>query len=568
VTLTAILKERGGEQALLFFLVVVIGTLSVVPMGRLLYEGIAPGGTVDLSLIAKMLRAPATWRATWHSLETAFAGTIFSVLLGSIFALLVALTDIRRKAPLVFCFLLPLMIPPQITALSWSQLFGPSSPLLNTLGLAPPLGTPHPMYSREGIILLLGIQHSPLVFLALRAGLRSMPREMVEAARASGASHWRVLATIILPLMAPPLVAGTALAFVSAIGNFGIPALLGIPASYTVLPTLIYQRLASFGPTIISEVAVLSVVIAVIAMGGILIQGWVLRRQDYRTTGPAAKPLEYRLAKFRGMAEIGCWLVIVLILVLPLIALVATSLVSAYGVPLSAETVTITNYGEVMFRQESTIRAFSNSFLLSGGAALVLVLLSAPLAYFISWRSSAALKVLNFAAELPYALPGVVLAIACILIFLKPIPFLGFGLYGTVWIIFFAYLARFLILALRPVTTGFLQMDRNLEEAAQSAGAGFFFRFRTVIWPIIAPVAAAGGILVFMTAFNELTVSALLWTSGTETLGVMVFNLDDGGYTVLASAVAVLAVLAIVAIMACMQALAPRLPSGVLPWES
>ena len=63
MTLTAILKERGGEQALLFFLVVVIGTLSVVPMGRLLYEGIAPGGTVDLSLIAKMLRAPATWRA-------------------------------------------------------------------------------------------------------------------------------------------------------------------------------------------------------------------------------------------------------------------------------------------------------------------------------------------------------------------------------------------------------------------------------------------------------------------------------------------------------------------------
>ena len=71
-----------------------------------------------------------------------------------------------------------------------------------------------------------------------------------------------------------------------------------------------------------------------------------------------------------------------------------------------------------------------------------------------------------------------------------------------------------------------------------------------------------------MTAFNELTVSALLWSSGWETLGVVVFNLDDGGFSVLASAVAVLAVLAILAIMLLAQLLARRLPHGVLPWQS
>ena len=70
-----------------------------------------------------------------------------------------------------------------------------------------------------------------------------------------------------------------------------------------------------------------------------------------------------------------------------------------------------------------------------------------------------------------------------------------------------------------------------------------------------------------MTAFNELTVSALLWSSGTETLGVLVYNLDDGGYTVMATAVAVLAVIAILVLMACAQLLARRLPEGVLPWQ-
>lgn len=568
MSLAAALRERGGEHALLAVLITVVAILSIVPMGRLLLEGVAPGGVADPTILLATLRAPSTWRATWHSLETAVGGTAIAVILGSLFALLVALTDIRAKAALVFCFLLPLMIPPQITALSWAQLFGPSSPLLNTLGLAPPLGTPHPMYSREGIILLLGIQHAPLVFLALRAGLRALPREMVEAARAAGAGRWRVLATIIVPLMTPPLVAGTALAFVSAIGNFGIPALLGIPASYTVLPTLIYQRLASFGPTIISEVAVLSIVVAVIALAGVALQGWMLRRQDYRTIGPAARALEYRLGTWRPAAEAACWCVIVVILILPLIALVATSLVVAYGVPLTAASVTLANYAEVLLRQQVTLRAFANSFLLAGGAAMLLVLLSLPLAYFVTWRENAFLRALNFAAELPYALPGVVLAIACILIFLKPLPLLGFSLYGTLSIIFVAYLARFLTLALRPVISGFHQMNPVLDEAAQSAGAGLLYRFATVIVPLLAPVAGAGGLLVFMTAFNELTVSALLWSSGSETLGVVVFNLDDGGYTVLAAAVAVLAVAAILLLMLAVQLLAPRLPRGVLPWES
>lgn len=215
-----------------------------------------------------------------------------------------------------------------------------------------------------------------------------------------------------------------------------------------------------------------------------------------------------------------------------------------------------------------TIRAFTNSFLLAGSAALVLVAVTVPLAYLIVWRNYPVLRVLNLAAELPYALPGVVLAIACILLFLKPIPVVGVGIYGTVWIILIAYLARFLTLALRPVIGGFQQLDRHLEEAAQVAGAGFLFRVRTVLLPMVAPVAAAGAILVFLTAFNELTVSALLWSSGSETLGVVVFSLDDGGYTVLASAVAMVTVLVIVALMLAGSLIAKRMPPGVLPWEA
>lgn len=557
----------GSDMGLLVLLTAFVFALSVFPMGRLLLEGVAPGGAADLSILVEVMRAKSTWLATERSLLTAAGGTIISLLIGSVFALLVALTDLRAKTALVFCFMIPFMVPPQITALSWIQLFGASSPLLGALGIAPPLGTPHPLYSPEGIMLLLGIQHAPLVFLALRAGLRSLPREMVEAARVCGTGSMRVLADIVLPLMAPALIAGSALAFVSAIGNFGIPAMLGIPNNYATLPVLIYQRLSGFGPSIISEVAVLSILVGVIAFAGVLAQGWMLKRRDYRTIGVPSQSLAFTLGRWRTPAECACWVIIALILVVPLVALAATSLVSSYGVPLDLRTATLEAYREVILRQTGTLRAFTNSFFLAAGAAALLLAAAIPLGYFIMWRRSPVLAALNLAAELPYALPGVVLAIACILMFLKPLPVLDVSLYGTIWIIFVAYLARFLTLALRPVIAGFAQVDRALEQAAQTCGARFLFRLRTVVVPAVLPMAATGAILVFMTAFNELTVSALLWSSGTETLGVLVFNLDDGGYTVLAAAVAVLAVIAILGLMGTVEALAHRLPKGVVPWR-
>ena len=563
----AFVKRRpDGEGLALAVLVVFILLVSVLPMARLLLEAIAPGGRLDPSNLVSVLAAGSTWTATWHSLVTSIFGTAISLVLGTGFALAVALTDIRAKAALVFAFLLPLMIPPQVTALSWAQLAGPSSPLLITLDLAPPLGAPNPLYSAQGIILLLGIQHAPLVFLAVRAGLRGLPREMIEAARACGAGRLFVLRTVVLPMMTPALVAGSALAFVSAIGNFGIPALLGIPAGYTVLPTLIYQRLASFGPSIISDVAVLSILVGALAFAGFAAQSLLIGRRDFRSVGAPSQALRYRLGRARLAAEITAWGIIVVILVIPLLALVATSLVTAYGVPLSEKTMTLGNYAEVLFRQDATVRAFRNSFFLAAGASLLLMLLAVPFAAMIVWRGGRLLKSLAMLAEVPYALPGIVLGIAAILIFIRPLPILGIGLYNTIWIIFFAYLARFLTLSLRPVIGAVQQLDRGLDEAARMTGAGYLFRLRTVLFPLLAPAAAAGAVLTFMTSFNELTVSALLWSAGNETLGVVVFNLDDGGSTVLASAVAVVTVVAIVAIMGATALFARRLPRGVLPW--
>ena len=186
---------------------------------------------------------------------------------------------------------------------------------------------------------------------------------------------------------------------------------------------------------------------------------------------------------------------------------------------------------------------------LSAAAAVTIVVIAIPLAYFLVWRRSRLLRFVNLVTEIPYAVPGVVLAIAAILLFLKPIPLLGISIYNTVWIILFCYLARFLVLGLRPVVSGYHQLDRTLEEASQIAGARLARRLRTIILPLVAPTAAAGALLIFLTAFNELTLSALLWSSGSETLGVVFFSFQQGGDSTYAAALGVLTVAVSIALM-------------------
>lgn len=564
---TQIKQRQGIDMALIAAVTLVVATLSILPMGRLVLELVMPQGSFSLRPIQAVMASSATWTATWHSLQVGIGGTLLAVVLGTGVALLVSLTDVRGKSPFVLFYVVPLLIAPQVTALAWLQLFGPASPFLKLLGMAPPLGSRNPLYSTTGIIVLLGVQYGPLVFLMVRAGLRKLPRELVEAALSSGAGRITVLRTVILPLMTPSIIGATALAFVSCVGNFGIPAFLGIPANYLVLPTLIYQRLAGGGPAVLSEVAVLSFLIGLIAIAGILAQDYASRRRDYRIASTSLPAAPFELGRWRICFEICMWLLILAVLVLPILGLFLTSLVSAYGVPLNAKTATIANYTFVMFEHAAASRAFLNSFGLSVAAALFSVVLAVPLAYLVTWRIRWWTNFLNLSVELPYALPGVVLAIASLLLFLKPLPIVGLQLYNTIWIIVYAYLARFLVLAVRPTISGLHQIDRSLEEAAQVAGAKLLYRMRSIIFPLVAPATLAGGILIFMTAFSELTVSALLWASGSETIGVVIFSFEQGGNSNYAAAISVLTVALTFILMLLTSFFARHLPAGVLPWR-
>lgn len=560
-------QNRGNSQPrwLFSFVVVVIFFLSVLPLGRLAATGFSSlfnGGARAL------LSDPVVWQAVYDTLTTSILGMIAAVILGGGFALLLTLFNVRGKTALGFLFMLPTMIPPQVTALSWIGMTGPSSALLKAIGMAPPLGSSQPLYSIGGIALLYGVQNAPLVFLSLRAGLLALPRDGVEAARLSGASSWQVLKDIILPLSLPGFVAGAAIAFVSCVGNFGIPAILGIPASIYTLPTLIYSKFAAFGTNTFADVSLLSGLIAILSVIGLTVEERVLRGRDYRVIGLSGQVAMFRLGNWRLIGELVLWLAIFITLVMPLTALIASSLAPAYGVPLTPATATLDAYREVLFKQSITRTAFTNSVSLSLATALGLLVVTVLTGYYLVRSKSRLAPVLSALAEIPYALPGIVLAVALILVFAAPIPIIGISIYGTIWIILVAYFSSFFAVSLKPVVSAFRQLDPSLEEAARLAGAGFGRRLVDIVVPLVAPAAGASVILVFLIACNELTVSAILWSAGTQTLGVAIYNLDDSGSFNLAAALSVLVVIMVIAMMLVLELMAKRLPKGVVPWQS
>lgn len=545
--------------------VALVAAVSLLPMVRLLAEALDP------ALMAQLTASPAFGRALGRSLITSIGGSAVALLLGTGLALAVGLTDCGGRRWVTAMAVLPLLIPSQIIALAWIELLSPNNPLLILLGIAPEAGSPNPLYSPGGIILLLGVEHVPLIFLAVRAALRSVPGELIEAAQAEGAGPGPLLLRILLPLILPALLAAAALAFVACLGNFGIPALLGIPARYPTVPVLIYQRLAGFGPSILAEAGLMALALAAISAAVVLVARTMARaRSRVLIGGGGQRPvgLVLPLRRWRRPVTLTLAALGLMMTVLPLLSLLATALTRAYGLPLTAETATLAHFLRVLAAAQ-TLRGLVNSLWMSGLAAGLLILLALPFAV-IEARAAAPwlrrlLRLFDPIIEAPYALPGVVLGIAMILLLIRPLPVLDVSLYGTAAIILLAYLARFFPLILRPVQAAVRQLDPVLDEAAQAQGAGFWLRLQRVHAPLLLPTAAAGALLVFLTAFSELTVSALLWARGTETIGIVIYFLEEGGDAPGAAALSILCLLIVFGLAGLSTRLPPRL-RHLLPW--
>ncbi|MGM7634294.1 ABC transporter permease [Bacillus sp. Hm123] len=522
------------------FLLVIL--FFVVPVLRLIFLSFVEEGAITLNHYTEILREKATWSTIKNTIYIVFGSTVLSLSLGVSLAWIVAYVNISGKKWMQLFIFLPFIIPSYITTLAWIQFFSKNG-LVSTMLQGVPLPN---LYSMGGIIFILGISHYPLVYLFTVNVFRKIPRELEEAARTSGATRGTIFRKVIFPLALPGIASGGLLAFLTNLDNFGVPAFLGIPANIRVLSTYIYEQIVGFGPSAFSRAAVLSVLLGVIALTGSLIQWLLLKRS--RVTETVTRDMEPRIylsTTRKRMVEFGVWTLLLVTSLVPFLSMAATSLIKAYGLSFKLENLSLKNYQYVFFTDPKAMSSLSTSLQLALFSTIVCVVIGTLLAYLRYKQPSVGMKITEFFITIPYALPGTVFALCMIFAWIQPIPGWNPGIYGTVWILFIAYVTRFLILQVRGSYTALLQVDPSIEEAARTSGAQGWVKWRKILLPLIFPGLIGGALLVFLMVLTELTVSSLLWSTGSETIGVVIFNYEQAGYTTYSTAFASVIVLAI-----------------------
>ncbi|MDT4912925.1 MAG: iron(III) transport system permease protein [Pseudonocardiales bacterium] len=500
--------------------------LVVVPLVRLAWAVVEDGG----ASIHRVLTAPGFAVAVAHTLELAVVVPLFAVPLGTGIALLLRRPELPLRRTLRMLVLLPLVVPQFVLGYSWTQAYGRAGFVDDLLGVhwAGLLG-PH------GIAVVLIVDAVPLCYLLSTVGLATRAQPQLEAAaRAGGAGGWATLRTVTLPLLRPVLVAEAILVFVATMESFAAPQVLGTPVGYATVTTRLYSDLA-FGsdPNSFTDAVTLALglalVAAVLLVPADLALAPHLRAQRTTRTGNAVARGGPRRTAVATASPVALLLAYTgLVVALPTAALVLASLTRAIGLAPTPGNWTIDNYRAAL--NEPTRDALWHSVQLAVVAAVLLTVLGAVVTS-LERRSSG--RLLGTMAVLSFAVPGSALAVGLLIAYDRQ---LG----GTLLLIMLAYLAKFWALAHRTISGAADRMPPGEWQAARVSGAGPLVAVRTVWLPALAPALAGAWVLVFVASMHEVTMSSLLYSTGTETFSVAVLNSQELGDTATTAALSVL----------------------------
>ncbi|MBK25653.1 MAG: hypothetical protein CME70_16770 [Halobacteriovorax sp.] len=505
-----------------------------------------PAGVFDLKYFLKIFDNKTTLLAIKNTVSISLGTAFLSTLMALPLSWLLTRTNVPGANKLRSWFCLPYAIPPYIGAIAWIYLANPTTGILNIwLGQ----GTIN-IYTYGGLIWVMSCFFYTFILLSLLAALDRMDPSLEEAARLSGAGPLRVFFQITVPIIMPALLSGVLLVILAAAASFGVPAMIGNPASIYLVTTRIYTFMKMGSVSGTYTAGALSIILLVLAVIVLWANQRLMSKGHFKTVGgKTSRPSLIDLGALRFPMLFAMGLSFLVIFILPLGGILVTALSKVQG-SLTLDNMGFQNFYKIFFETDETPRALWNSTKLAFWAATIAVTFGMILSYIVQKTKIKGRGVVEILASLPYATPGTVLAFAFILTFSSGI--LGFSvpLYNTIYLIAMAYIAKYLNFALRTCGDGFGQIDDVLAEAARVSGASWLTTMRTIWFPLMKPALVASWFLVFMPCFSELTMTILLSGPGLETLGTLIFQLQEyadasGG----GSAVLALITIAIVAII-------------------
>ena len=499
--------------------------LMLLPLAWLGYLSVSGERGFTLAHYARVFTDPRFQKALWNTVVLAFWSGLLSLALGAPMAWLTARTDLPGQRIIRGLTLASFVTPPFLGAFAWVMLAGPNAGYLNKLyrGLTGAEGPLLNIFSMPGLIFVVALYTFPYVYIMIVNTLELIASDLEEAASILGANRLWVAVTVTLPMVAPAILSGFILSVLQALALFGSPAILALPAGFHTITTQIWA-LFQYPPKL-EMAAAFSVPLLLATALLLFLQKRLLGRRGYAAVGgKGAQRRPIPLGLWRQPALIACLAVMTCAIFLPYGILAKAAFSRAWAQPLTWDNLTLGNWS-FTFLSISTQTAIVNTLELGILTACVGAGLAALLAYITNRRLIVGHQVLGFLALAPVVIPGVVLAVGLFIAYTRP-PFL---LYGTLWILFLAYLTKEMPVGYSQSDATFRGIHPELEEAGRILGAG---RLR-VLREITAPLARSGIIatwcFIFIGVIRELSASILLFTPNTKVMSVVIFDLKEEG---------------------------------------
>lgn len=541
-------KKWGMAEFIFLISVLILVVIVALPVVLIFWTSFIVDGHLNIQAVMDTIMQEDTFQALKMSILLAICVTVTCTFVGTLFAWLVTRTDLPFKETMKVLFTVPFMLPAFIGALAWKMLLSPRAGYINQMWMAlwdtrTPLFN---IYGFWGIVVIETMYLFPFVFIQVSGALEHMDPTLEESARIAGAGLFTITRKITIPLIMPAVVAGALLVCLYSLSHFGTPAILGTEAGIYTIPTMIYelihQSAGSF--TAIRAATVLSVVLVLSAAIILYAQNKVIKSGRFQIiAGKSVRPTVLKLRGLRIPLFIFCCAYLLITVVMPTVTIFIVGFLKTYGLPIAFENMTWENFRYVLFEWKLTKDAIWNSAYLSISAAFVTMIAGGIISYVLVKMKIKGKWFLEFLGMLPFSLPGTVIALGVILTWSGRF---GVNLYNTAWIIFVAYIARYMAFSLKSNSAALEQVHDSLVEASRASGATPWQALRDVVIPLIRPGMVAAFFLIFLPALRELTTSVLLYGPTTRTIGVAIYTLNEDGETVYACALAGVALLLIV----------------------
>ncbi len=521
-------------------LLILLAFLVIYPMLMLLFGALSDSNPVvdgfgkfkpSLDHFVAVLRNENVHLAFYNALVACGGGTILAVIIGLAFSWIVVRTNTPFKRFIAAASMIPLFVPPLVAGVAWGILGSPRTGLLNTSLKWIGIDFRFDFYSMSGLVIVFGMYYAPYIYMFTASALRNMDPSLEEASEVSGASALTTIFTITFPLIAPAILAGSLLCFVVMLGIYGVPAALGAPANINVLTTYIF-KLTAWSPPLYNTAAAVAILLMMVTAILVWAQQRVLIGKSYATVaGKAFRPRALDLGPWKwftfGLAVVYLFFVVVLpTLALTIAAFRKFLFFKNFEALFDWSQYSLVHFN-VIFDNPLTMLSIWNTMKVGVLTAVVGGALAFAIGYTVNRTQVHGRRTIDLLATMPVAIPGLVIGVAYLWAWIG----LPGGLYGTIWILALAFVARFIPDTVKALSTSFLQIHKELEEASWICGGGLLGTIRRIVLPLARPGVVASMTLLFVLAIRELGSSLFLYTSDTTVMAVLLLDYYEGGNT-------------------------------------